>query len=81
MHAIRKLTGSALLAAIRNAYGNQIAVMQFATAPANPGQVGVWVSGRETIFSERSHLGDRLYVEIEQGKITNTNVRGLAFVF
>jgi hypothetical protein len=81
MHTIRKLTGNALLAAIRNAYGNQIAVMKNATAPANPGQVGVWVSGYETIFSERSHLGDRLYVEIEHGKITNTNVRGLAFVF
>jgi hypothetical protein len=78
---IRRKTGGALLNAIHSAYGNQIAVLQSLSATAQPGAVGVWTHGTRTVFSERSHLGDRFYVEFDHGKLTHENVRGLAFVF
>jgi hypothetical protein len=41
----------------------------------------VWSRGTRTIFSEVSHLGDRFYVEFDNGKLVKQNVRGLALVF
>ena len=79
--AIRRRTGTALIVAIRAAYGRQISVLSSASATGQPGQVGVWTRGNRTVFSERSHLGDKLYVEFDNGKIVHQNVRGLAFVF
>jgi hypothetical protein len=79
--AIRRLSGSALLAAIRRSYGTHVVVLRAPSATAAPGEVGVWTHGTRTIFSERSHLGDRLYVQLDAGRITVDNVRGLAFVF
>jgi hypothetical protein len=79
--AIRQKTGTELTSAIRNAYGNQIRFLTASSASAAPGQVGVWSRGPRTIFSERSHLGDRFYVQFDDGKLTHQNVRGLAFVF
>ena len=81
MHQLRKLHGPALIAAIRARYGNQVTILdsQTATAPANT--VGLWTSGTHTVVSERSSTGGRFYVEIDNGKITKENVRGLAFVF
>jgi hypothetical protein len=79
--SIRRLTGERLIAAIRGAYGTEIAVLASSSATAPPGLVGVWTHGARTVFSERSRPGDRLYVELESGKITSENLRGLAFVF
>jgi hypothetical protein len=78
---IRRKTGSALLGAIRGAYGNEIEVLHSGTTSAQPGQVGVWTDGPRTVFSERSHLDDRFYVQFDHGRLTHENVRGLAFVF
>jgi hypothetical protein len=79
--AIRRMTGAELKSAIRAAYGSEIRFLASSSASAAPGQVGVWSRGSRTIFSERSHLGDRLYVQFDDGKLTHQNVRGLAFVF
>jgi hypothetical protein len=79
--SIRRKTGASLIAAIRKAYGSEIQVLSSATATAAPGRVGLWNRGTRTVFSEVSHLGDRLYVEFDNGKLTKQNVRGLAFVF
>jgi hypothetical protein len=79
--SIRRKTGATLVAAIRNAYGSDVHILASATARAAPGQVGVWNRGTRTIFSEVSHLHDRLYVELNNGKIVKQNIRGLAFVF
>jgi hypothetical protein len=81
MHRIRKQTGAALTAAIRKQYGDRIRILASETAAAPPGTVGVWVSGTRTIIRERSSVGGRFYVELDNGKITKENVRGLAFVF
>jgi len=78
---LRTLTGSRLIAALRREYGNTIAVLSRADSTPPPGLVGVHVDGGRTVFSERSSTGDRLYVVLEQGKIVDENVRGLAFVF
>jgi hypothetical protein len=79
--SIRRKTGAALVAAIRNAYGTEVQILASATARAAAGQVGVWNRDTRTIFSEVSRLGDRLYVEFDNGKIVKQNVRGLALVF
>jgi hypothetical protein len=79
--AIRRKSGSALVAAIRLAYGIQIEVLHSPATSAQPGQVGVWTHGPRTVFSERSHLDDRFYVQFDHGRLTHENVRGLAFVF
>ncbi|MCW2963701.1 MAG: hypothetical protein JWO17_953 [Actinomycetia bacterium] len=79
--SIRRKTGASLVAAIRKAYGPEVHILTSATARAAPGQVGIWNRGTRTIFSEVSHLGDRLYVEFSNGKLIKQNVRGLAFVF
>jgi hypothetical protein len=79
--AIRRKTGAALKSAIRTAYGPEIRFLTSSSASAPPGQVGVWSRGSRTIFKERSHLGDRFYVQFDDGKLTHENVRGLAFVF
>ncbi len=78
---IRRKLGLALIDAIHQTYGNQVVRLTTSSASAPPGHVGVWTRRAKTIFSERSHLGDRLYVELNNGKITGQNVRGLAFVF
>jgi hypothetical protein len=79
--SIRRKTGAALVAAIRKAYGNDVQILASATARAAPGTVGIWNRDARTIFSEVSHLGDRLYVEFKNGKLIKQNLRGLAFVF
>ena len=79
--AIRRNTGAALKTAIKHAYGNEIGFLTSSSASAAPGRVGVWSRGSRTIFSERSHLGDRFYVQFDHGKLAHQNVRGLAFVF
>jgi hypothetical protein len=79
--SIRRKLGSALRAAMRATYGNQVALLGSASASAPPGRIGIWTQGGRTTFSERSHLGDRLYVEFDGGKLVRENVRGLAFVF
>jgi hypothetical protein len=79
--SIRRKTGSALIDAIHAAYGNDVDRLASPSATAPPGQVGVWTHGAQTIFSERSHFGDRLYVQLDRGKITRQNLRGLALVF
>jgi hypothetical protein len=79
--SIRRKTGAALVTAIGTAYGNEVEFLPSETATAAPGQVGVWNRGTRTIFTEVSHLGDRLYVEFDNGKLTKQNLRGLAFVF
>jgi hypothetical protein len=79
--AIRRKTGAPLVTTIGTAYGNEVKFLRSKTASAAPGQVGVWNRGTRTIFTEVSHLGDRLYVEFDNGKLTKQNLRGLAFVF
>jgi hypothetical protein len=79
--AIRREQGLALIDAIHQAYGHEVVRLAASSASAPPGQVGVWTRRAKTIFSERSHLGDRFYVEFTNGKITAQNLRGLAFVF
>ena len=78
---LRTLTGRRLVAALRRAYGDRVVVLPRADALPPPGLVGVHASGGRTVFSERSSTGNRLYVVLEQGKIVDDNVRGLAFVF
>ena len=78
---LRTLTGRRLVAALRRAYGDRVVVLPRANALPPAGLVGVHVSGGRTVFSERSGTGNRLYVLLEQGKIVDENVRGLAFVF
>jgi hypothetical protein len=79
--AIRRNTGEALKTALKRTYGNEISFLSSSSTSAAPGRVGVWGRGSRTIFSERSHLGDRFYVQFDDGKLTHQNVRGLAFVF
>jgi hypothetical protein len=81
MQQIRKLTGNALLAAIRREYGNNVSVLSGPTESAPPGTVAVWTAGTHTVFSERSEAAVRFYVELDGGKITKQNLRGLALVF
>jgi hypothetical protein len=81
MQSIRRKTGAALVTAIRKVYGNEVRIVASATGRPAPGQIGVWNRGARTIFSEVSHLGDRLFAEFNNGKLTKQNVRGLAFVF
>ena len=81
MHQLRKLHGPALVAAIRKHYVNHVTILDSQTATAGPNTVGVWTAGARTVISERSSAGGRFYVEIDNGKITKENVRGLAFVF
>ena len=78
---LRTLTGRRLVAALRRAYGDRVVVLPRADALPPPRLVGVHASGGRTVFSERSGTGNRLYVLLEQGKIVDENVRGLAFVF
>lgn len=78
---LRTLTGRRLVAALRSTYGDRIVLLPRADALPPPGLVGVHASGTRTVFSERSSTGNRLYVVLEQGKIVDDNVRGLAFVF
>jgi hypothetical protein len=78
---MRKLTGTALLAAIQRQYGHAVAVLPTEHATASAGTVGVWASATRTVFSEKSSVGVRFYVEIENGKIKDENVRGLTAVF
>jgi hypothetical protein len=78
---LRKQTGPALIAALRRAYGGAVVVLSTEKEAAPARVVGVWTSGRRTIFSERSTVGVRFYVELVDGKITKETVRGLAFVF
>jgi hypothetical protein len=78
---IRKLTGTALIAAIRREYGDKIRVLSDPEASAPPETVAIWTSGTRTIFSERSTAGARFYVEFRNGKITRQNLRGVALVF
>lgn len=78
---IRKLTGSELVAAIRRAYGNRVVVLTAKTPTASEGTVAVRVAGARTTFTETSSVGVRFYVQLENGKISKENVRGLAFVF
>jgi hypothetical protein len=79
--SIRRKLGSSLRAAVRAAYGDQVVLLDSASASAPSGRIGVWTTGGRTTFSERSHLGDRFYVEFEHSKLVRENVRGLAFVF
>lgn len=78
---LRTLTGQRLVAALRRTYGDRVVLLPRADALPPPGLVGVHASGTRTVFSERSSTGNRLYVVLEQGKIVDDNVRGLAFVF
>lgn len=78
---LRKLTGPRLIAELRREYGDRITVLASGERTAPVGQVGVYVEGSRTVFSERSSTGDRLYVVLENSKIVDENVRGLAFVF
>lgn len=80
-HKLRTLTGARLTAALRRAYGTRVVVLPTRTATAPAGVVGVHVDGARTVFSERSTTGNRLYVVVENGKIVDQNLRGLAFVF
>jgi hypothetical protein len=78
---IRKLTGSALIAAIRHQYGAAVSTLHSDAEHGRPSTVGVWTSGARTVFSETSTVGVRFFVELQDGKIEQENVRGLAFVF
>ena len=78
---LRKKTGGELIAALRAAYGDQVRVLDAERAVMPPGVVGVWTRGNRTVFSERSTVGVRFFVELTDGKITRESVRGLAFVF
>jgi hypothetical protein len=78
---IRKLGGVALIVALKEAYGHSVAMLSSPTATAPAGVVGVNTGGGRTVFSERSVGGIRFFVELENGKIKQENVRGLAFVF
>jgi hypothetical protein len=79
--ALRRKTGAQLKSAVRRVYGVEVSFLTSSSASAAPGRVGIWNRGSRTIFSERSQLGDRFYVEFDNGKLTHENVRGLAFVF
>ena len=61
--------------------GDHVTILDSQTATAAPNTVGVWTTGARTVISERSSAGGRFYVELDNGKITKENVRGLAFVF
>jgi hypothetical protein len=78
---LRKLTGPRLIAALRREYGDRIIVLPRCDSAPPLGVVGAHTSGARTVFSERSSTGDEFYVVLEQGKIVDENVRGLAFVF
>jgi hypothetical protein len=78
---LRKQTGGELIAALRQAYGDEVRVLESERATLPAGVVGVWTRGNRTVFSERSTVGVRFFVELTDGKVTKENVRGLAFVF
>lgn len=78
---LRRQTGRALIAAVKRAYGSQVDILASASAVAPAGRVGVFVSGTTTVFSERSTVGVRFFVEFKNGKRARDNVRGIAFVF
>jgi hypothetical protein len=78
---LRTLTGQRLVATPRHAYDDRVGVVPCADTAPPPGLVGVHVRGTRTVFSDWSSMGDRLYVELERGKIVAEDVHGLAFVF
>jgi hypothetical protein len=81
LQRLRTKNGAAFIAAIRAQYGSRVTVLASETALAPADTVAVWASGRRTIISERSRVGGRFYVQLDNGKISKENVRGLAFVF
>jgi hypothetical protein len=81
MQRLRMKSGAAFIAAIRAQYGSRVTVLASETATAPAGTVAVWASGTRAILSERSRVGGRFYVQLDNGKISKENVRGLAFVF
>jgi hypothetical protein len=78
---LRKKSGAELIAALRATYGDQVRIVGSERAVLPAGVLGVWTRGNRTVFSERSTVGVRFFVEVINGKITKQNVRGLAFVF
>jgi len=81
MRQIRRKTGNVLWSLLRTRYGNAVVLMPTASASSPVGKIGVWVLGPRTIFSEQSPTGNRLFVELRNGRIVGNNLRQLAKVF
>jgi hypothetical protein len=81
MQQLRRQTGAALRRQLVHHYGAALSFLTAHDARPPAGRVGVWIQGSTTVFSETSSVGVRFYVQLEDGKITRENVRGLAFVF
>ena len=81
MQRLRRKTGSVLWSLLHARYGNAVVLMGTASAKSPVGKIGVWVLGPRTIFSEQSPTGNRLFVELRNGRIVGNNLRQLAMVF
>ncbi|HET8741424.1 MAG TPA: hypothetical protein VFM41_02285 [Gaiella sp.] len=81
MRQIRRKTGSVLWSLLHARYGNAVVLMPTASASSPVGKIGVWVLGPRTIFSEQSPTGNRLVIELRNGRIVGNNLRQLAKVF
>jgi hypothetical protein len=77
MRETRRLTGTALDAAISRRYGTAIAHAASSTRALPPGRIGYSTRVGGATFFEYSTTGRRFYVTFEQGKIAAENVRGL----
>jgi hypothetical protein len=78
---LRKLTGSALVGALRSAFGNGPDVLPGPDARPGAGRIGYWAGADRTVFRRVSTTGRIFEVEVRRGKITGNNLGDLAMVF
>jgi len=81
MHAIRKLSGSRLAAAIHARYDSAVVEVPSAGGAIAPGRIRFISAGATTTFVETSSTGRRFFVRVEDGRIVAQNVKPLGFVF
>jgi hypothetical protein len=81
MHAIRKLSASALAQAIRRRYGSAITRLDSPSSSLSPDRIGFITSGDGITYVERSTTGRQFSVRIVDGRIKAQNVKPLGFVF
>jgi hypothetical protein len=67
--------------AIAGAYGPALVRLPSRTSSPPAGRIGYGIGSGGVTFRETSRTGRRFYVRVERGRIVETNLRSLAFVF
>lgn len=78
--AMRRGRAAPTAETIARRVGNPVVGMGGRDAWPPTGTIGVWTRGNRMVVVKRVDE-QRLFVEIERGKVARTNIRGLAFVF